>query len=57
MKKHESALDILENHRADRQRLADRAIDPDGRKFWGAEARNIKASLRVLRADAKRGKK
>ncbi len=54
MKKHELALDILESHRVSRKMLAERAVDPDNQRFQIAEAENIEASLRVLRADAKK---
>lgn len=56
MKKHELALDILESHRFSRKMLAENAVDPDNRRAQIEEIENIEASLRVLRADAKKGR-
>ena len=53
MKKHELALDILGSHLVSRRMLLDQEIYPDARKSRVGEIKNIEASIRVLRADAK----
>ncbi len=54
MNRHKEALDWLRAHRANAERDAKRAVNPEIRATLGREARSLAGSIRTLERDARK---